>query len=343
LPDFEHIWIDSEELSFYSGAIHCITRTIPALSAKLWVDDGACAGGECAAPEGGYDGECRPNDVLYDVCWGPAWQCECNDCESGCTYVPGSTGACGNVTFEGCCTGANVSYCENGQVGGGTCPGTCGWDPGNGWYDCGFTGADPSGTHPRACAGTCTPSCGTKKCGDDGCGGSCGTCAAGTTCDAAGACVAPCTDACTEGEFGCDGSIAWICAKGVSGCTARIDDDCAAKSKVCDDGTCADMTTPGEDATSGGDTSAPDAGSDTTTAPDSAPETGPDAAADTAVGGDNTTGDASPVPDVNGVTPGGGSSSSGCSGGSSPSGTAPVAFVMLALVAAVLRRRTLRV
>ncbi|MEZ4265818.1 MAG: agmatine deiminase family protein [Myxococcota bacterium] len=349
LPDYEHIWIDSEELSFYSGAIHCITRTVPALSAKLWVDDGACESGKCAAPAGGYDGECKPNDITHDVCWGPAWECACNDCESGCTYVPGSTGACGNVTFEGCCTGAQVSYCENGQVGGGTCPDSCGWDSQNGWYDCGFTGSDPSGANPRSCAG-CTPECTGKTCGDDGCGGSCGTCAAGTSCNAAGACEAPCTDACTDGEFGCDGTVAWICAKGANGCTARIDDDCALKSKICDAGTCAEPTTPGGDTSTGADTStggdtAP--GGDTATGGDtSEPDAGGggDSGPDATGGGDNTTGgDSGSAPDVNSVTPGGGSSSSGCAGGSSPADSAPLAFAVLAMLAFVLRRRTLSV
>jgi agmatine/peptidylarginine deiminase len=342
LPDYQHIWIDSEELSFYSGAIHCITRTVPALSAKLWVEDGACQAGECAAPVGGYDAECRPNGIDHDVCWGPAWECACNDCESGCTYVPGSTGACGNITFEGCCTGTQISYCEGGQVSSGNCQNGCGWDPNNGWYDCGFTGADPSGANPRPCGAACAPQCTGKTCGDDGCGGQCGTCAAGTTCNAAGACVEPCTDACVEGEFGCDGSVAWLCAKGADGCTARIDDDCAAKGKTCDAGTCFDVVTPGDngggpDAAVGGDTAAPDAA----TGGDTATET----SADGAVGGGDTSGsDLGPgSPDVNSVTPGGGKSSSGCAGGSAPTDLGPVALAMLGLAIAVLRRRTLRV
>ncbi|MCA9698709.1 MAG: hypothetical protein KC431_14380, partial [Myxococcales bacterium] len=27
----------------------------------------------------------------------------------------------------------------------------CGWDIGNGWYDCGFEGEDPEGTNPIGC------------------------------------------------------------------------------------------------------------------------------------------------------------------------------------------------
>ncbi len=50
--------------------------------------------------------------------------------------------------------------------------------------------------------------CKDKQCGHDGCGGSCGTCAAGTTCNESGACVA-CTPSCngkTCGDDGCGGS-----------------------------------------------------------------------------------------------------------------------------------------
>ncbi len=50
--------------------------------------------------------------------------------------------------------------------------------------------------------------CKGKQCGDDGCGGTCGTCEAGTTCNADGACVA-CTPSCagkTCGDDGCGGS-----------------------------------------------------------------------------------------------------------------------------------------
>lgn len=31
-------------------------------------------------------------------------------------------------------------------------PSTCGWNPAAGWYDCGFSGSDPKGEFPQACA-----------------------------------------------------------------------------------------------------------------------------------------------------------------------------------------------
>jgi secreted trypsin-like serine protease len=53
----------------------------------------------------------------------------------------------------------------------------------------------------------CTPSCGGKQCGSDGCGGTCGTCASGTTCNAASQCEAnpTCTPQCSGKECGADG------------------------------------------------------------------------------------------------------------------------------------------
>lgn len=72
-------------------------------------------------------------------------------------------------------TGAQVTYPTTGSLGIGDA--TC---------------ADWSATRPAAGAGCdCKPSCTGKVCGDDGCGGSCGTCKAGDSCNAAGACVTP--------------------------------------------------------------------------------------------------------------------------------------------------------
>ena len=153
MPEHEHIWIDSEELSFWSGAIHCITRTVPAIAPGEWVADGACGDGVCGGSEGGYSGECSPNGIEYEVCWGPEWLCACNDCESGCTYEPGETlpDSCGSVQcgtfapdngigcscddlclqYEDCCSDACDLCgfgCEDGggTDGGGTDPSGCG-------------------------------------------------------------------------------------------------------------------------------------------------------------------------------------------------------------------------
>ena len=185
LPEHTHIWIDSEELSFWSGAIHCVTRTIPDKTPSLWVDDGTCTDGVCAAPEGGYVDECSPNGIAYEVCYGPNWLCSCNNCDTGCTYEydPNATvvDGCGDVTYAGCCDGDTLTWCEDAQIETIACGEngtTCGWQAENGFYNCDQTGEDPSGANPIDCGegASCEPDCTGKVCGDDGCGGTCGTC-----------------------------------------------------------------------------------------------------------------------------------------------------------------------
>lgn len=64
------------------------------------------------------------------------------------------TGACGAITYEGCCDGEILYFCENGQVEAYDCtPGPlCGWDATKDIYNCGTNGdPDPSGTHPMDC------------------------------------------------------------------------------------------------------------------------------------------------------------------------------------------------
>ena len=217
MPDYNHVWVDSTELSFWSGAIHCITRTIPDKSPGLWIGDGSCGGGNCEAPAGGYDHACYPTNYTSDpICWGPDWQCSCNDCDlCGPPITDGSAGPdnpCGDIGYEGCCDGNTLTYCDNGELKGGNCGGQgCGWDSANGYYDCGGSGADPSGTFPISCDPDepCVPDCEGNACGDDGCGGSCGACAAGELCSAEGSCEPVCTPECGDalcGDDGCGGS-----------------------------------------------------------------------------------------------------------------------------------------
>jgi agmatine deiminase len=68
-------------------------------------------------------------------------------------FDSGATG-CGGVTFEGCCDGDSLRFCENNKLEVYACtPGSCGWNPAGGFYDCDTTGgADPSGAYPKACA-----------------------------------------------------------------------------------------------------------------------------------------------------------------------------------------------
>lgn len=250
MPDWEHIWIDSTEISFWSGAVHCITRTVPAQSPTPWIGDGTCQGDTCSAPAGGYDGVCHPNDVAEAVCYGPEWKCTCNDCSTGCGYEGTTPEGCDGITYEGCCDGDALTYCDGGSLKGGDCNGSCGWDKSNNWYDCGFSGADPSGQFPLSCGDVtnpCTPSCAGMVCGDDGCGGSCGSCGANQSCDKEGQCVdEACVPSCAGkacGNDGCGGSCG-SCLEG-SSCNGQgkcVEDDtsdpCGGLSfeGICDDG-----------------------------------------------------------------------------------------------------------
>jgi agmatine/peptidylarginine deiminase len=116
MPNYQHIWINSETLSFWSGAIHCITRTVPDLSPGPWVADGTCNNDMCVAPSGGYDGDCTPNALQTAVCWGPDWVCACNDCDGPCADDAGPPPeGCGDISWEGCCEGNELKYCEGNQ------------------------------------------------------------------------------------------------------------------------------------------------------------------------------------------------------------------------------------
>lgn len=100
----------------------------------------------------------------------------------------GSTGGTGGTTniipttcpqshgLIGCCGSDNANYYwECAKLNKIQCAGGCGWNATAGYYDCGFTGTDPSGTYPRECGGAnpapanqcpglacCLPSCPTQ-------------------------------------------------------------------------------------------------------------------------------------------------------------------------------------
>ena len=225
LPDWTHTGVESGEIITWGGAQHCISRTIPVGSFTKWVADGVCNGTTCVAPAGGYDGACTSSAA----CVGPQWVCSCtgrtcgdDGCGTSCGTCTGgkvcTAGACvedlcKGVTYEGCCTGKKLSYCDTTQASPlvtQDCGSSCGWNA-SGYYDCDLTGADPSGTYKRAC-GSCTPSCAGKVCGDDGCGHLCGSCAGGLTCSG-GQCVEACAGVTVEGC--CDGTTRKWCQDGV--------------------------------------------------------------------------------------------------------------------------------
>ncbi len=136
---------------------------------------------------------CAGKSCGSDGCGGSCGSCGAGQSCQGGQCVGGPTGGCGDVTFEGCCDGSVLTWCENGELKSADCAGkpSCGWDAANGYYNCGTSGqADPSGANPKSCeaAPACVPDCAGRECGNDGCGGLCGVCGANAVCDA-GTCV----------------------------------------------------------------------------------------------------------------------------------------------------------
>jgi len=100
--------------------------------------------------------------------------------QEGVCYIFESS--CGDITYEGCCDGEVLRWCEDGQIQTMDCAGNpfCGWQTGEGFYNCDTDGAgDPSGVFPRDCGGSMGPVCGDGAC-DGGetaasCPADCGT------------------------------------------------------------------------------------------------------------------------------------------------------------------------
>jgi sugar lactone lactonase YvrE len=149
----------------------------------------------------GTAGQPDPSGALPKLC---PWVCmpDCTDKQCGPDGCGGSCGACekgqvctdtfqcvdsqcGTVTYEGCCDGHDLVWCEGGVLRDLSCTGkgSCGWNETEGYYNCGGGGNEaPEGTFPLICPGGCVPACEEKECGDDGCGWSCGECTGITTC-----------------------------------------------------------------------------------------------------------------------------------------------------------------
>lgn len=181
LPGWQHIGVRADTIALWSGAIHCITRTIASLPIQKTIADGACVAGTCGCSSGGSGQGCTGSEQ----CYGPQWLCDCSVCKGMCgngkactddadcssdgvTIVAGScaidakqgcygqapsgggpaSGPCGTVSFEGQCEGAKLSYCD-GTVKSQTCSGCCVWDTTNQYYDC------KSGTVCSGCANEC--------------------------------------------------------------------------------------------------------------------------------------------------------------------------------------------
>jgi uncharacterized protein (TIGR03382 family) len=204
-----------------------ISILVMAIAAPAVAGDGCteamtpgCGGCSCESCVCGLDPYCC--DTAWDSLCVDACQNSCGGCGGG-----GGGGACGAVSYEGCCQGQVVLFCEGGTLQQLDCSAnpSCGWSAEGGYYDCGTLGSgDPSGLHPFACGGGTNPYCGNGICeaGENAstcpsdCGGGTnpycgnGVCEAGenaSTCpqDCGGGCTPSCQNK-NCGDDGCGGS-----------------------------------------------------------------------------------------------------------------------------------------
>ncbi|MEZ4266986.1 MAG: lamin tail domain-containing protein [Myxococcota bacterium] len=202
----------------------------------------------CADPVLGVTLECGDDGCggICGVC-GDGATCNAGLCEAEGVVPTTCAEAHGLV---GCCADGDVYWFEGGALNGlvGGCAGQgCGWDATNQFYDCGLSGAEPTGAYPIACGGTnpapetCPVcSCVGMECGDDGCGTSCGACDSPEICGTSGQCVDPETlqcvvkPECTEADP-CD------CAACVDDGACTLDDDCVCP-ECASDSFCGDIS-----------------------------------------------------------------------------------------------------
>ncbi|MDP6943336.1 MAG: hypothetical protein QF464_04230, partial [Myxococcota bacterium] len=141
----------------------CVAACTPNCDGKACGDDGcegscgtcaaglACDGSACVAV---CTPNCGGNTCGDDGCEGSCGDCaQGQTCEAGqCQDPPGDP--CEGYSFEGCCDGQTVIWCEDDEVLDFDCnpEGGCGWDAETDAYDCSTDGQpDPSGQNPMAC------------------------------------------------------------------------------------------------------------------------------------------------------------------------------------------------
>ncbi len=171
MPKWKHVGLRADTIALWSGAIHCITRTIPSGTFAKTVKDGVCLSGKCGCSEDGMTGACQKDSD----CFGPKWLCNCQVCkgtckgsDKGCTddadcasgdklsdVVKGSCimdpnqackgqsagggggGSCGSLSYEGYCDGKLLKFCNNaGDAKQISCPSCCGWNKDVNQFDC---------------------------------------------------------------------------------------------------------------------------------------------------------------------------------------------------------------
>ena len=80
----------------------------------------------------------------------------CGLCPGGQVCVGGAcqvSDACGGLSYEGCCAGSVLRWCENHELKQLNCQSSgCGWNTGAGFYDCKHSGAGPA-EFPLMCGG----------------------------------------------------------------------------------------------------------------------------------------------------------------------------------------------
>jgi MYXO-CTERM domain-containing protein len=231
-------------------------------------DCGVCTGCEAKGSPGCPGCACEACVCAMDsYCCSSAWDSICvgecqNDC-GGCGYLwdgappppadqgvpdlppaPDGTIACGNLTYEGCCDGNTLWWCENGVANMINCTNnpSCGWQASGPYYDCGTAGtADPSGTFPMSCAGMfgdagppnsdgmildgpVYPDAPPLICGD-------GTCASGEYCDTCPADCGACDGCAPRSGPGCPGCAceACVCAMDSYCCSDQWDSICVSE------------------------------------------------------------------------------------------------------------------
>ncbi|MGB0589898.1 MAG: hypothetical protein ACPGU1_09480 [Myxococcota bacterium] len=193
----------------------CVTCSCDGVACGLNTCGESC--GDCV--EGSFcdaDNQCLECSCDGLSCGADPCGNSCGLCDAGLACVAGACvdDPCEGVTFEGCCDGDTLQYCDNGTLQSLNCSSSpsCGWDASAGYYDCGNDATeDPSGASAILCPNVCYPTCAEESaCGDDGCGGSCGDCAEGDVCGDDGLCTTPCSPNCAEenacGDDGCGGS-----------------------------------------------------------------------------------------------------------------------------------------
>lgn len=212
LPDWEHIPILSDRLAELSGAIHCVSRTLPAFPVAPIVAPGICKDGLCLGPPDGHDGACQtPAD-----CQGARWECPCPVCNGSCGAPP-----CGDIPAAGTCVGAAVVACVGGSIQVTPCDGCCAFD---GLAKCATEcGCLPAcGDGERGCDGDLTWTCDTTECPRriyESCDG--GGCMDGACRGCAGiGAVGCCNDAATAVACGADGLLETPCEGATCGWSA---------------------------------------------------------------------------------------------------------------------------